>query len=54
MSKTITRDKAVKNALASVRMEGFKINPVLEVQCKLIMQGKISLKDCITQISQRD
>ena len=53
MPKKITRDKAVKNALASVKMEGFKTNSTLEARCKLIMQGKLNLKDGIAQISQK-
>ena len=54
MPKKITRNKAIKNALASVIMEGFKTNSALETRCKLIMQGKLDLKDCINQIVQKD
>lgn len=53
MSKKITRDRAIKNAIASVKMEGFNVNLKLEEQCKLVMNGKLSLKDCIAQISQK-
>ncbi len=54
MQKRISRNKAIKNAIASVKMEGFKIDDTLENRCKLIMQGKRSLKDSITQIIQKD
>ena len=53
MQKKITRNKALKNALASVKMEGFNTNSALETRCKLIMQGKLNLKDCINQIVQK-
>ncbi len=53
MIKKITRDKTLKNALASVKMEGFKTDFALENRCKLIMQGKLNLKDCVAQIAQK-
>ena len=53
MHEKISRDKAIKNAIASVKMEGFKTNQKLETDCKLIMQGKLTLKDCISQITQK-
>ena len=54
MSKNISRDKAIKNAIASVKMEGFSTNQKLETDCKLIMKGKLTLKDCISRITQKE
>lgn len=53
MDKKITTNKAIKNAIASVKMEGFKTSSNLENQCKLILQGKLDLKDCINSIIQK-
>ncbi len=53
MHRNISRDKAIKNAIASVKMEGFNTNPKLEADCKLIMQGKLTLKDCVSRITKK-
>ena len=53
MDKKITTNKAIKNAIASVKMEGFTISRNMENQCKLILQGKLNLKDCINSVIQK-
>lgn len=53
MDKKITTNKAIKNAIASVKMEGFRTSDSLENQCKLILQGKLDLKDCINRMIQK-
>lgn len=53
MYKKITKGRAIKNAIASVKTEGFKTSRSLEKQCKLILQGKVELRDCISQIIQK-
>jgi hypothetical protein len=53
MYKKTTLEKAIKNAIASVEMEGFRTSKSLEKQCKLILQGKVELKDCINQMIQK-
>lgn len=47
------REQAIKNAIASARMEGFEITPENERDIRRAVNGEISTKDLIAEIMTR-
>jgi len=50
MENKISQEKAIKNMLTSVRMEGFSISSEMEDLCKQVLCGKLSLRECLDQL----
>ena len=44
---------ALRNALASTRMEGFEVTKQTEADCVRLMSGKISVADLVKEIMSR-
>lgn len=42
---------AMKNAEASVRMEGYKITPHMREQCRRVLSGKMSTAEVLRQFT---
>lgn len=42
---------AMKNAEASVRMEGYKITPHMREQCQRVLGGKVSTAEVLRQFA---
>jgi hypothetical protein len=49
MSDKNTRERALKNAFASARMEGFKITPETVADSKRLLSGEISTSDLVAE-----
>lgn len=45
--------EALRNALASVRMEGFSVSEQTEQDCIRLMNGEISVSDLVKEILAR-
>ena len=50
MQKTVSTERAMKNAFASARMEGFRVTPEIQRDCQRIVSGEISIDDCVKQM----
>ena len=50
MEKTIAQDKAIQNALASIRMEGLRVTSEMEELCRQVLSGKLSLSECLDRL----
>jgi len=48
MSKSV--NEALTTAFASARMEGFKITPKIEADCRMLVSGELSIQDYISQV----
>lgn len=46
-------DKAIKNASASVEMEGFSIDEQSKILCKKLMLNEITMDDYILLVKQK-
>lgn len=46
-------DKAIKNASASVEMEGFSIDEQSKILCKKLLLNKITMDDYIALVKQK-
>lgn len=44
---------AMKNAEASVRMEGYRITPKMREQCQRVLSGKITVSQLLKQYKQK-
>lgn len=44
---------AMKNAEASVRMEGYRITPKMREQCQRVLSGKITVPQLLKQYKQK-
>ena len=45
--------EALRSALASVRMEGFRVTEQTEKDCIRLMNGEVSASDLVKEILQR-
>jgi len=50
MSRSI--NDSLNTAFASARMEGFKITPKIEADCRMIVSGELSIQDYIRQVTE--
>ncbi len=50
---TVKKDYTVsmKNAEASVRMEGYTVTPKMRQQCKQVLSGKTTTAECLKQFT---
>lgn len=46
-------DKAIKNASASVEMEGFSIDEQSKILCKKLLLNEITMEDYIALVKQK-
>ena len=53
MKDTISTKRALKNAFASAQMEGQRVTPEIERDCKRILSGKISIDACVKEMLAR-
>lgn len=47
---TVSIDKALANAIASVKIEGYKFTSYQEQLCRDVVTGKLSKQDCIKRL----
>ena len=45
---------AMRNAEASVRMEGFQITPEMREQCASILRGEMTVEECLKRFYLQD
>ena len=45
-------EKSINFALASAKMEGFQITPVVEADCIMIVNGELSISDYIKRVAE--
>lgn len=50
MKRIVSTKRAMKNAFASARMEGFRVTPEIQRNCQRIINGEISIDDCVKQM----
>jgi len=43
-------EDSINTAFASARMEGFEITPKIEVNCRLLVSGELSIQEYIRQV----
>ena len=48
MSKDM--EKSLNTAFASARMEGFEVTPKIEADCRMIVNGELSINDYIQRV----
>ena len=48
-----TKDKELKNALASTKMEGFLVTEETEKDCIRLLEGEITVSDLVNEILAR-
>jgi hypothetical protein len=53
MGRTITPEQALKNAAASVEMEGFHISEEAKELCKQVLNGQIDYAAYLAQVKRR-
>jgi hypothetical protein len=53
MERAVTADQALKNAAASVEMEGFCISEEAKALCKQVLDGKMDYAAYLTLVKQR-
>ena len=46
-------DKAIENAVASVKMEGYQVDSECVQWCKQLLENKISMEQYITLVKQK-
>ena len=50
MSRNI--DQSLNTAFASAQMEGFQITPKIEADCRMIVNGELSISEYIRQATE--
>lgn len=50
MKKIISKERALKNAFASAQMEGFRVTPEIERNCKRLLNGEINIDGCVKEM----
>ena len=50
--KPVSRKQAMKNATASVRMEGFRITPKMQSYGQQVLEGKITMRQAVEQMNR--
>jgi hypothetical protein len=53
MRNNFSQEKAVKNAFASARMEGYRITPQIEHNARRLINGQISVKECVSEMLEK-
>lgn len=53
MEKAVSTERALKNAFASVRIEGFRITPEMERDCMRILNGESSIDECVRRMLKK-
>ena len=53
MQKNFSRELALECALASTKMEGFKVTEQTRKDCLRLLDGKISVEKLVREISSR-
>ena len=48
-----TREQALKNAIANVEIEGYKLTDTQKKLCAQVLNGKLSKQDCIKLLLSR-
>ena len=51
--KNMSIDKAIENAVASVKMEGFQVDSECVQWCKKLLEKEISMEQYITLVKQK-
>lgn len=46
-------NRALKNALASARMEGFTVTPDTEETCKKLLSGRLTTVQMVEEVKQK-
>ena len=53
MDKTDLREKAMKNAIASVRMEGLTVTDEMVELCRQFLNGERTKKECLDHFRKK-
>lgn len=48
-----TIDKSIKNAVASIEMEGFHIDEQSKIWCKQLLLNEITMEEYISKVKQK-
>lgn len=43
-------EKAIENAFSSAQMEGFRITPQIERNTRKLIDGQISVRECVSEM----
>ena len=46
-------ERALRNAIASTEMEGYRVTPRLERDCRRLLNGEISVETLVREMLQR-
>jgi len=52
MDKLILREKAIKNAISSVSMEGLRVTSEMVELCKRVLDKELSTKECLERLEK--
>ena len=50
--KPVTRKRSIKNATASVQMEGFRITPKMQGYGQQVLDGKMTMRQAVEQMNR--
>ena len=53
MEKMISKEKAIKNAVSSVSMEGLRVTSEMVELCRRVLNGELSTKECLEQLERQ-
>lgn len=53
MERAVSTERALKNAFASAKMEGFRITPEIERDCKRVLDGETSIDECVRRMLKK-
>ncbi len=54
INRTISKEQALKNAIASVEMEGYRLSEFNKNLCKDVLDGKLTKQQCIEKILRKE
>ena len=53
MDNPISREKAIKNAISSVSMEGLRVTAEMVELCRQVLNGERSTKECLDRLEKK-
>ena len=54
MDKKISQEKAIKNAISSISMEGLRVTAEMVDFCRQVLNGERSTKECLEQFENKN
>lgn len=52
MDKIISQEKAIKNAISSVSMEGLRVTSEMVELCRHVLNGERTTKECLKRLEK--